>query len=570
SNHTVTFCDEDHSGTTLSAYDGNVGPGTGYTVVWYTDSGRTAGNEITVTGDLPASGSPYTYYARVTNDTTGCDADATLTININPTPVVSNHTVTFCDEDHSGTTLSAYDGNVGPGTGYTVVWYTDSGRTTGNEITVTGDLPASGSPYTYYARVTNDTTGCDADATLTITINPTPTCNASADNPLACEGQAIQLRVSGANGIGPYTYVWSGAAASYFSDVNSAEPTFNAPIGIYNLTVTVTDTGSSDNCTNTCQVSVEVYDCTPNCGTAFAVATQDVGGFDSVIEDEYQDTYSSCFRNDDFKRWGWTNAITAEGTYRYAVYRGAGRCDLSKGTYVGDLVVTYEGGRVDFSYDILTWDHDKNPATDEVPLYLISEVHLFVGCDPYPTKANSEEYTVAPGQYPYNANIPDGDYYPGWEAYKTGVTGSFYFIAHAVICDRDIPYPDDMHIPGEQRDYDDIDLEFNASFMDTECTVNTGGWGKPDGKVNFTAYPVPFQNEVNIGYKFEYNTDVKIDVYDIKGALIRQAENTSYLKGTYDRTNIDLSGNDDQMYFVRVTTKEGTLVKKIVSSTDQK
>ncbi|WP_242135892.1 T9SS type A sorting domain-containing protein, partial [Aestuariivivens marinum] len=422
--------------------------------------------------------------------------------------------------------------------------------------------------HTFTLTVT-DANGCEDTDTVDLEIYANPACSAYADNPLACEGQAIQLHVSGSGGNGgPYTFVWGGADASYFSDVTSSDPTFNAPEGIYNLTVTVTET--STGCTNTCPVSVEFYDCTPNCGTAFAVATEDVGGFDSVIEDDTQNTFSSCFRNDGFKRWGWTNTIATEGTYRYAVYRGAGRCDLSKGTYVGDLVVTYDSGTVHFSYDLLTWDHDDNAATDEVPLYLISEVHLFVGCDPYPTKPNSEEWTVAPGQYPYNANIPDGTYHSGWQATKTGVTGSFYFIAHAVICDRDIPYPDDMHIPGEKRDYDEINLEGNSSFMDTQCTVDTGGWGKlEDKKVSFTAYPVPFQNEVNIGYKFEYDTDVKIDVYDIKGALIREAENTNYVKGTYDSTKIDLSYTDDQMYFVRLTTKEGTLVKKIISSTEQ-
>ncbi|MFV8337601.1 hypothetical protein ACNQF7_16195, partial [Flavobacterium sp. RSP29] len=46
----------------------------------------------------------------------------TATVTIDPTPTVRNATATFCDEDQSNTTLSAYDGNVGPGAGYTVVW----------------------------------------------------------------------------------------------------------------------------------------------------------------------------------------------------------------------------------------------------------------------------------------------------------------------------------------------------------------------------------------------------------------------------------------------------------------
>ncbi|WP_242121607.1 hypothetical protein, partial [Aestuariivivens sediminicola] len=117
---TDIICEEDFSDTALSTYDSQV-IGNGDYVVWYSDADHTT--PITMTGTLTAASSPYTFYALVYNQR-DCPAPATLTITINPTPVVSNHTVTFCDEDHSGTTLSAYDGNVGPGTGYTVVWYT--------------------------------------------------------------------------------------------------------------------------------------------------------------------------------------------------------------------------------------------------------------------------------------------------------------------------------------------------------------------------------------------------------------------------------------------------------------
>ena len=37
---------------------------------------------------------------------------------------------------------------------------------------------------------------------------------------------------------------------------------------------------------------------------------------------------------------GWSNDISAGGDYALELYGGAGQCDLSKGTYVGDLLVT--------------------------------------------------------------------------------------------------------------------------------------------------------------------------------------------------------------------------------------
>jgi hypothetical protein len=74
---------------------------------------------------------------------------------------------------------------------------------------------------------------------------------------------------------------------------------------------------------------------------------------------------------------------------------------------------------------------------------------------------------------------------------------------------------------------------------------------------------------VNIKYSFDYDTDVNIEVFDMKGALVRKAENTHYIKGTIETTKLDLSRTDNQMFFVRMTTKEGTVIKKIVSSSPQ-
>jgi len=85
--------------------------------------------------------------------------------------------------------------------------------------------------------------------------------------------------------------------------------------------------------------------------------------------------------------------------------------------------------------------------------------------------------------------------------------------------------------------------------------------------VDFTAYPVPFENEVNIKYSFDYDTKVTIDVYDVKGTLVKQAVDANYVRGTVGRSTIDLSKQDNQMYFVRLTTNEGTVVKKIISTT---
>uniref|UniRef100_UPI00249434B6 T9SS type A sorting domain-containing protein n=1 Tax=Seonamhaeicola maritimus TaxID=2591822 RepID=UPI00249434B6 len=429
----------------------------------------------------------------------------------------------------------------------------------------------------YTVEVT-DNNGCKNTAKTTVVVNPDPICDTigndapgipdeiNPDIPRQCISYDVNLSVTldpADTGIGvdsDYWYSWVGTlntegdATNLLNDSSIPNPTFNGegvPEGVYTFVVTVTNKATG--CMTSCYTQFKMYDCTPNCETGFAVYTGE------------EDYTSSCFRNDGFKRWGWTNALNTadigdEGI-EYSLYAGAGRCDLSKGSDVGTVTVTYEdrglGSRVYIAYDL-----DNG--------YTLSEAHVYVGCNPYPTKPNGdindpEDYTVAPGQYTLNSNKLEGLLSDvGEVGFKA--SGDFYFIAHAVVCDIDIP--DGCHMDSAETGiFGETTVEHVGE--DFDCSDDTGGWGKTAGdKVSFTAYPVPFENEVNVSYKFEYDTDVNINVYDIKGALIRQVENTNYIKGTIDKTTIDLSRTDNQMYFVRLTTSKGTLIKKIISTSN--
>jgi len=104
-------------------------------------------------------------------------------------------------------------------------------------------------------------------------------------------------------------------------------------------------------------------------------------------------------------------------------------------------------------------------------------------------------------------------------------------------------------------------------------SVNCNGAPAPEAKMadekaelDFTAYPVPFDNEVFISYTFEFETNVVIELYDTKGLLILSAENNNYKAGSKGKTRFDLSRTANQMFYVKLTTSQGTVTKKIVSS----
>jgi hypothetical protein len=131
--------------------------------------------------------------------------------------------------------------------------------------------------------------------------------------------------------------------------------------------------------------------------------------------------YVFCFLDLGFNRWGWTNGpvdINGRQAY-YSIYAGAGQCDVSKGTYVGQLVITNN------------FDGTLTAFVDLFPGYGLSETHLYIGTAPLPL-GNNGNPTVAPGQYPYkheNLNGVQKDTFT-----ITGISSNYYVIFHAVVC----------------------------------------------------------------------------------------------------------------------------------------
>lgn len=135
----------------------------------------------------------------------------------------------------------------------------------------------------------------------------------------------------------------------------------------------------------------------------------------------YNQLYSSCFLNHGFSRWGWTNGSLTPGTYVFDLYAGAGQCDLGNGINTGTVTLVYDtNGTITVTYQ--TSDNEYGDP------YTLEEIHVYVGSGMFPLK--NGETTVAPGQYSY---IYDLDAAESFTFTKTGISGSIYFIAHAVV-----------------------------------------------------------------------------------------------------------------------------------------
>jgi hypothetical protein len=81
----------------------------------------------------------------------------------------------------------------------------------------------------------------------------------------------------------------------------------------------------------------------------------------------------------------------------------------------------------------------------------------------------------------------------------------------------------------------------------------------------FTAYPVPFKDQLTIKYQFDYISKAKIDIYNSTGTLLMsQDDNDAYFNKEVTitpRFNI----GESQLFFVKVTTDKGQSVLKVIS-----
>ncbi|WP_033958789.1 T9SS type A sorting domain-containing protein, partial [Psychroserpens jangbogonensis] len=116
-------------------------------------------------------------------------------------------------------------------------------------------------------------------------------------------------------------------------------------------------------------------------------------------------------------------------------------------------------------------------------------------------------------------------------------------------------------IAREQAASMEENFEFFPTDRDPESKVN-----QEEVKIDFKAFPVPFDNEVTLTYEFDYRTNVTIEFFDTKGLLVLSETNTRYVSGSKGRTTFDLSRTSSQVFYVKLTTNQGTVTKKIVSS----
>ncbi|WP_166638613.1 T9SS type A sorting domain-containing protein, partial [Maribacter spongiicola] len=214
--------------------------------------------------------------------------------------------------------------------------------------------------------------------------------------------------------------------------------------------------------------------------------------------------------------WGWTNEIPSiNGEYELDLYAAAGQCDITKGALVGNAIIVYNNGSVDVTVSVLNG-------------YKITETQLFVGNNQAPVKSNGD-LTVAPGLYPYQDDV-NGDFNTyTFEGINTGDMDSFYVILHANVCPQ-----------------------------------GTGGLKATSTKIELSAFPIPFKEELNIELKSNYSSKLSIELFDLTGRLIKQEINHELKVGS-NNYKLSIGSLESNMYILILKTDKEKLIQKVIS-----
>ena len=413
-------------------------------------------------------------------------------------------------------------------------------------IEYTGSFPLAFGESSF--KVKYGDSDCESEAFLVnitrpqatdFTLHPTiiqPNCETGLGNVVIRVGDNANIDT------GFFTYRISSGETVYFNEKQSLNG-FNLPPGNYVIF------GKSDNGCDTGRVEITLNEpiCVTACETAIAKGRD---GSSYCFLNEWPTTNTDPLRSN---RWGWTNyypSADGQGSYILDYYAGAGQCSTEKGTLVGNVEVRYDNGKVWVTYNM-------NDG------YVLNSAHVYVGCEPYPRqkKGKTSVYTVAPGQFPFNPSL--GGSVKTFTVGPINVDGPFYVIVHGESCTGNAITGNNAISAFENVDYIctnnnpavNTPLSLAKSVSSTSLVDN-----------GFKISPVPFKDNLTVQYNFDYVSNVSIQVYDMRGQLLRTYKDRGVTKGDTKQLDVDFRMKANQAYIVRLATSKEVFTKNIISA----
>ena len=560
--------------------------GDGFTYQWYLNdeliAGATSNEYTTAALTLAEDGNVYKVMVTDTNNPTSCTGDDSGTLSVNSNPVVEiEQPQLTCLGERPSVAITSQTNDLE----FRLVIKGQSGSFLDYSEPYTNlDYNTT---YVLTAKSKTGPTFCETDHEFTTPVElDIPSSVALMVNSPTCEsydGSTYFGGIQVTNHIAGYTYAV--VVQSTFVDIESvplsAYVNYDSTSGL----ISNVETGSyyviaksPDGCLSAIAPAILMSPDCLTCETAFAKNTASADGMDS----SYCFITQSPFDNNEdvlnSERWGWTNEYTQSEYVTWTasdplvlnLYAAAGQCDISKGALAGYVEVYFVGDR-DTGAGSFKVEYISNESESG---WLIEGAQFYIGEDPYPKNGkgkNADEYTVAPGKYPFTIDT-DATNHVILDALECKGVDKLYIIAHADVCTANsIEYKEQLWTAAE-TEFFDIGRKNNTIVYGN---ISKGGKPKTSSTSTsltetsdplFSVAPVPFRDVLNIGYLFDYTSDVTIQVFDLNGRLLATYKDSAVNSASISSFNVDFRTKSNQIYIVRMTTDREIYSAKIIAA----
>jgi gliding motility-associated-like protein len=243
---TIEICDNDSDTYDLSLVNNMIVNDTSGVTISYHDTQDDADtNERPLPSTYNYTASNHTFYARVSNNTTGCFIVQDFILQINPNPVANTTpSLISCDDNFDG--FYEFDLSVTANdilgtqnaSAHTITYYNDLANAEAG-INALGNLHAAFNGEIIYAKIENNTTHCYDITQFTTIVNPLPVIPINDIVPMCINN--LPLVIDAYTGNPSDTYVWSTGATTSQIILNDA-----SQIGDYWVTATTPHAVSED------------------------------------------------------------------------------------------------------------------------------------------------------------------------------------------------------------------------------------------------------------------------------------------------------------------------------------
>jgi len=403
-----------------------------------------------------------------------------------------------------------------------------------------------------------------------------PTADAGIDNATCFNGGVNQIQLSGSASLGtaPYTYEWTDGPIGFLSNVNIANPILtNAPVGVHTFTLTVTD---ANGCQDTDTVVLTIY-ANPTCiaSNNGPVCEGDSVGL-SVIGSNGTPPYTYLWTSD------------GAATFNDATLQNPTASGVVNGEIFTVTITDANGCKSTCTTTVIV-----EPCADEGCTLGYWKTHTDRWCATYRTCDRFGDVFINAPSTLANLTL--------LQALNIGGGGINNLARQAVAallnaCSDEVAYAgysDDPQLvinavnaayltggnaPGMLASQLDVfnnsgcPLGGTKATSASNCVIQKAAVVEEsaviDSSVDFKVYPVPYADIINVSYRFEYDTDVTIQVFNLQGRLIHGVVDNRYNNGEVAVKQINLPRNIDQALIVRLTTHKEKLNKTIVAKSN--